>query len=136
MSWRRTPGVRLAAVLLLALALAWLAARVWLTVVTQPASPAARAALPTDPAVRALVARCRIAMANGVCRAMPASAAASASAVPAPQGPVVIAGFGVVDPAIVARLNRDGEAMCDGVATTCQGTPDDPLCRVARVLWP
>lgn len=95
-------------------------------------SPSAPAVF-TEPAVKALVARCRLAMASGVCRAMPAGATATAAT---PPSRLFIVGFGEVDGAVVSRLNQGGEAMCDTVGRTCQSQPGDELCRVAKALYP
>jgi hypothetical protein len=81
-------------------------------------------------AVKALVQRCALQMANNTCRVKNDSTNASAAS------RVFIAGIGEVDGAAYSEMQRWGEAMCENVRTECQKAWGGASCQIAKALYP
>jgi hypothetical protein len=82
-------------------------------------------------AVKALVQRCALQMANNTCRVKNDSAPADAAA-----SRVFIAGVGEVDGGAYSQMQRWGEAMCENIRTQCQTAWDGASCQIAKALYP
>jgi hypothetical protein len=80
-------------------------------------------------AVKALVQRCALQMANDTCRVKNDSTPADAAS------RLFIAGVGEVDGAAYSQMQSWGNAMCENVRTQCQTAWDGASCQIAKALY-
>ncbi len=90
--------------------------------------------------VDALHARCVTAMMAQTCdvtrREGSAAAPSQAELTATADSALFVAGFGRVDPALVARWRRMDVDMCAEVRQSCQTAPGAAVCRLGQVLYP